>query len=393
MGRHGENIRLRSDGRWEARVFVADQTSGGKRYKYLYGKSYQEVKQRRDDFLRGNVFAYQRLPAIPAASKAQLPPEVTFGTVAADWLAAKRPMVKESTYIHYARQVERHLLPEFESMSPAEIDSVRIETFLTRKKQSGSLAGHTPLSANSLADIKLILMQILKYAKAHGLILMVPDCPATPFIQRPVIVLSREEQETLVCYILAHETVFTLGILVALYAGLRIGEVCALKWSDFNLTSGTVTVSRTVMRIYDADGDDSAKTKVLIDKPKTISSLRTIPLTEDLIFYLSSRQGGDDTFVITGTDKCMEPRVCLDRYKRLLRRAGLPDYNFHLLRHTFATRCVEQGVDMKSLSEIMGHANVSVTLQRYVHPSMELKRKQINKINEPALRGQNSWSE
>lgn len=389
MGRHGENIRLRNDGRWEARILITDQESGNKHYKYLYGNTYQKVKQRRDEFLKGNNLICRKASALTAVSKETLLPAMTFKDAAAGWLASKRPMVKESTYIHYENQVKKHLLPEFEGTSLAEMNSADIEAFLIKKKQSGGLLGHAPLSENSLADIMMILMQILKYAKSRGFIPAVPDCPAFSATQSPITVLSREEQKKLVDYILANETPFSLGILIALYAGLRIGEVCALQWGDFDFVSRTVTVSKTAMRIYDADGKGPAKTKVVIDKPKTISSMRTVPLTDDLAYYLSSRHDDNESFVITQTDKCMEPRVCLDRYKRLLHRAGLPDYNFHLLRHTFATRCVEQGVDIKSLSEIMGHANVSITLQRYVHPSMELKREQINKINEPALSGQN----
>lgn len=394
MGRHGENIRFRSDGRWEARILNSHQENGKRRYKYIYGKSYQEVKQRKEDYLRGSAPAQQTCPASLPSAKTQPVPnvDVVFECVAVNWLSAKRSVVKESTYTHYVNQIEKHLLPTLGKIPIQEIDSAKVEAFLTGKKQSGRLSGGAPLSASSVADIKLILMQILQHAKVHGLLSAVPDCPAIPCTQPPISVLSKEEQKMLVSYILDNETPFTLGVLIALYAGLRIGEVCALQWGDFNFSSGTVTVSKTIMRIYDLNGERAAKTKVVIDRPKTHSSLRTVPLTEDLAIYFQAHHGNDDAFLVTGTGKFMEPRVCLDRYKRLLHRAGLPDYNFHLLRHTFATRCVEQGVDMKSLSEMMGHSSVSVTMQRYVHPSMALKREQINKINEPALRGRNLWS-
>lgn len=376
MGRHGENIRQRTDGRWEARTLVISPESGAKHYKCIYGRSYREAKQRREAFLRGQTVPDQATPG-----QRQLPTgenrenhDVLFSEVAASWLAAKQPLVKESTYIHYANQVEKHLLPTLGTVPVCEIDSAMLETFLTDKRQSGRLAASAPLSANSVADIKVILTQILKYARSHGVIPAVPQCPAMSYIRPRIHVLSREEQEALVNYVLEHEAPFTLGILIALYAGLRIGEVCALQWGDFHFTSGTVTVNKTVMRIYDMNGESAARTKILIDKPKTLSSLRTVPLVDDLADYFSARSGKDNAFIVTGTEKLMEPRVCLDKYKRLLRRAGLPDYNFHILRHTFATRCIEKGVDVKSLSEMMGHANVSVTMQRYVHPSMALKK-------------------
>ena len=118
----------------------------------------------------------------------------------------------------------------------------------------------------------------------------------------------------------------------------------------------------------------------MINKPKTANSIRIVPLPEFIINYLQTMKQSPEIYVITGTIFFMEPRTCLDKYKKVLKNAGINDYTFHALRHTFATRCVEMGFDIKSLSEILGHANINVTLQRYVHPSMEMKRRQMNRL-------------
>ncbi len=163
-----------------------------------------------------------------------------------------------------------------------------------------------------------------------------------------------------------------------------------MQWNDFDCKNGTVCISRTVSRIAVTGGQTAAKTKVVIGTPKTDCSIRTIPLPATVFQYFMQRRRNGDCYLVTGTEKYMEPRVCLARYKRFLHRAGVSDHTFHTLRHTFATRCVENGVDVKSLSEIMGHADVRITMQRYVHPSMDTKKAQVNKLPCFQISGQNS---
>ncbi len=223
--------------------------------------------------------------------------------------------------------------------------------------------------------MKAILMQILRFAREQGAIDAMPECPTVTSRQRDTSVFTMQEQARLEQTLLETDTPFTLGVLLALYGGLRIGEVCGLQWQDFDCKNGTITIRKTVYRITDTDGRSGAKTKVVIGTPKTDCSLRTIPLPTEVFQYLMERRRAGDCYVVTGTTKVMEPRACLSRFKRLLRKAGVSDHTFHALRHTFATRCVEHGVDVKSLSEIMGHSDVKITMQRYVHPSMDAKKK------------------
>ena len=197
-----------------------------------------------------------------------------------------------------------------------------------------------------------------------------------------------EEQAKLENVLLENREPFHIGILLTLYAGLRIGELCALQWKDIRLEEGTVHIERTLLRIQDRSHQHSHRTRILIDRPKTESSIRTIPLPSTLIDVLRSCRQDEDCYLLSGTRQFIEPRLCLSRYKTLLRHAGLNAYTFHTLRHTFATRCVENGFDAKSLSEILGHANVNTTLQRYVHPTTEQKRRQMERLRFSGKSGQ-----
>jgi integrase len=176
------------------------------------------------------------------------------------------------------------------------------------------------------------------------------------------------------------EDTVSLGILFALFCGLRIGEVCGLRWEDINPLAGTVRVQRTVERVADLDPNAKSRTKLIIGEPKTRSSLREIPLPGFLVEQLARYEKKSGCYLLTNRDTPCEPSVFYGRYKNFMRRLGMGEYNFHALRHTFATRCVEEGFDIKSLSEILGHSNVSTTLGIYVHPTMEQKRAQMERL-------------
>lgn len=377
MGRRGENIRKRKDGRWEARVVQGRPLRGRTNYKYFYGRSYQEVKRKKKVFLEecSALSPNEELP--PNSANAARRP--LFREVAVNWLAAKKSVVKESTLVCYTIMLEKHILPTLGERPASEITSSLLSAFLKKQKSSGRLRGGA-LSDKTLSDMKAILMQILRFAKGQGAISAVPECPTVACRQHDASVFTLQEQKRLEQKALEEDTPFSLGVLLSLYGGLRIGEVCGLQWQDFNCENGTVTINKTVYRITNVDEQTGAKTKVVIGSPKTDCSQRTIPLPTPVFQYFMQRRRDGDCYVVSGTTSCMEPRVCLDRYKRLLRRAGISDHTFHAIRHTFATRCVENGVDIKSLSEIMGHSDVKITMQRYVHPSMDSKIAQINKL-------------
>lgn len=377
MGRRGENIRKRQDGRWEARVVQGRPICGKTNYKYFYGNSYQDVRQKKKSFLENRQL--MPLDVTPAPAETTGMGDTPFRDVVARWLVSKKSVVKESTYSCYSIMVEKHILPVLGQLPVSRIDSSCLTAFLEKKKISGRLGGGA-LSDKTLSDMKTVLMQILRFAKKQGKISTVPDCPSMTSRQPDVNVLTVREQTQVEARVMEEDTPFGLGVLISLYGGIRIGEVCGLQWKDIDCKNGTLSINKTVYRITNMDGQSGAKTKVVIDTPKTDCSVRTIPLPAPVFQYLMERRRDGDCYIVTGTTKYMEPRVCLDRYKRLLHRAGMADHTFHTLRHTYATRCVESGVDIKSLSEIMGHSDVKITLQRYVHPSMDTKKAQVNKL-------------
>ena len=201
-------------------------------------------------------------------------------------------------------------------------------------------------------------------------------------VQKPLRVLSSIEQQKLSEYLFANLNSCNLGILICLYTGLRIGEICALKWEDISLEEQSLYVHHTMQRLQTSRTGKS-KTTVIISTPKSDCSIRTIPIPNDMLALLQEQKQPDNAYVLTGSShRYMEPRTLQYRFRVIMRRCEIENVNFHVLRHTFATRCVELGFDIKSLSEILGHASVNITLNRYVHPSRELKQKNMDKLGQ-----------
>lgn len=383
MARRGENIHKRKDGRWEARIIFRYSSDGKACYRYLYGKTYQEAKNKRNALLAelhntSNVTSsYNKL-------------KITFEQLMLEWLKFRKDTVKESTYANYINLFERHLNPDLGKYYLTSLTTEYIDAYLKEKLKSGRVDKKGGLSPKTVADIRSVLLMVIEYARSRKYPCAVDCnifCPSVASLN--IQVLTKGEQEKLEQVLFKSKDPLCLGVLLALYGGLRIGEVCALQWSDINLEDATLQINKKVIRIRDLTPDSPKKTKIIIDKPKTVNSIRTVPLPAFLINHLKPFQQEPDIYLLTGKRTIMEPRVCLAKYKKLLIQANLNDFTFHTLRHTFATRCVESGFDAKSLSEILGHANVNTTLQRYVHPSMDLKRKQMERLASISVQSHN----
>ena len=187
---------------------------------------------------------------------------------------------------------------------------------------------------------------------------------------------SKAEQGRLFDYIYHRQDKYTVAVLLCLYTGLRLGELCALQWTDFDLENLTLSIKRTVQRV--AVPGYMTKTVLMITNPKSESSERIIPLTAQIVKLLIQLK--ENTPYVFGGEKPLDPRTMQYRFKKILKEAEIEEKHFHLLRHTFATNCVENRMDVKTLSEILGHSDVKITLNRYVHPTMELKRKQLEML-------------
>lgn len=381
MGRHGENIRKRKDGRWEARMITGYDASGKAKYRSFYGKTYLEAKEKRNQALGRNQ------EEITAGKRSVR--KITVAQVMEEWLKDRKTDVKESTYAQYANLTQNHILPQLGEISLEDLNPEMISQFLKEKLKTGRIDRKGGLSPKTVSDIRSVLLLGLEYARRQKY-----DCFEESKIFSPkhskteMKVLTREEQSRLEEYLSRHIDPLSLGVLTTLYGGFRIGEICALQWGDIHFESGVVQIHKTIIRIQNTGHPGGKKTRILISRPKTESSRRMVPLPTFLLDLLKSVCEKPEIYLITGTKAFMEPRMYLEKYKQILKQAGLDSFSFHTLRHTFATRCVESGFDIKSLSEILGHASVSTTLQNYVHPSLELKKEQMERLQNVLIWGQ-----
>ena len=313
----------------------------------------------------------------PPLMGAKTPPtEKSFGAYCEEWLTLSRNRVKESTYVKYRTTILRHVAPQLGNYLPREMDTLLVEDFSNRLLEDG-------LAPKTVRDILCIVKSVLKYCRRQ----MGAFFPAIEIIfpketKKTMRVLSPEEQETLVKYLLEDVDRVGFGILLALHTGMRIGELCALKWGDISLAERMVSITSTMQRIQQNEEHTAAKTKVVIGEAKSHTSIRVVPLTNTAAALCEQmRERNRDAYVLTGdTARFMEPRTLQYRFSKCVRACGLEGVHFHTLRHTFATRCVEVGFEIKSLSEILGHASVKITLDRYVHSSIELKRANMSKL-------------
>lgn len=298
--------------------------------------------------------------------------KTTFSKVAELWKADKKQYVKKSTYAAYCLLIQSHLLPELGEQE--EVSEEDVQSFVNQKLESG-------LSQKSVRDILVVLKMILRFGAKRGywpsrqIDIIFP----TERERQDIEVLTLANQRQLMSYVKEHFTFLNLGIFICLNAGLRIGEVCALQWDDIDVTAGVIRVSKTIQRIYLVDGDEKY-TELIIDKPKTKNSIREIPMTRDLLSLVRPLKKivCGDFYVLTNAANPTEPRTYRSYFNKLQKELGLPKMRFHGLRHSFATRCIESKCDYKTVSVLLGHSNISTTLNLYVHPNMEQKKKCID---------------
>jgi len=301
---------------------------------------------------------------------------LTFNEVAALWEEDKRAFVKRSTFSIYSLRLRRQLIPAFGPQTC--ISESEVQSFVNERLQEG-------MRPKTIKDILLVLQMVLRFAAKHcgweyqPMDIHYPTLRGSPSLQ----VLSLGQQKKLLQYVNQHFSHYNLGIALCLQTGLRIGEICALTWADLDLKACLLRVSKTVQRIYLGPGSS----EVILDAPKTPNSYRDIPLSPQLTAQLRplKREADARHFVLTDSSKPAEPGTFRAYFKRLMHSLGLPAICFHGLRHSFATRCIECGCDYKTVSALLGHANISTTLNLYVHPDLALKKRCVNKASRRLL--------
>ncbi len=377
MSKKGENIYKRKDGRWEGRYIRSYGENGKPRYGYVYAATYREVKQKLEE--RKSCVEDVQIGDIPRFN-------MSYGEVLNAWLQSVRINIKESTYARYFRLIETHIRPALGKYPVCKISTQLVEGVIRDQLNSGRLDGKGGLSPKTVTDILTIIKSSMEYARYNGFDII---CDLRRLTikkkDQEMRVLTQAEQSALVNVLLEDTDRYKFGVLLSLYTGIRIGELCALRWEDISIPTATLKVRKTMQRIQDTDVATTTKTKVIVTEPKSQCSVRDIPLPQFIVDIAEKFVDHPKAFVLSGDkNRYIEPRTMQNHFKAYVKESKIEDANYHALRHTFATRCIEVGFEIKTLSEILGHANVNITLNRYVHSSFDLKCANMNKLSLPA---------
>lgn len=301
--------------------------------------------------------------------------ENKFSKIVALWKEDKKQYVKRSTFAAYTLLIENHILPSFGEM--ALVEEQDVQTFVFRKLNEG-------LSHKTIKDILIVLKMILRFGAKNQMTeyRQIDIKFPTERDKHSIDILNRSHQKQIMEYIRLHFTFKNLGIYICLSAGMRIGEICALTWDDLDVENGIIHVRKTIQCIYVIE-EHRKYTEVILDTPKTKNSIREIPMTKNLLKMIRpiKKIVNGNFYVLTNEPKPTEPRTYRNYYKQFMQSLGLPLIKFHGLRHSFATRCIESKCDYKTVSVLLGHSNISTTLNLYVHPNLEQKKRCMEQMS------------
>ncbi len=369
MCKLGANTYRRKDGRYEIRIIVGRKPDGKYEWVYGLGKTLNEAQA------KAEAKRQKRNEDIISAERER----ILFRTVVKKWLKHYGLIRKPSTIAKYNRLCDSYLLPYFGEKLINEITSLDVAMFgchLTSIDKDGVC-----LSRSTALTIMNILNLIKAYAENNGYVVnFTTGGTDIKTSGRHIEVLSKTEQHRLIDYVISNPTPINLGIYLSLKTGIRIGELCGLRWGDISPEEKSVSIKRTLQRISN-NNEENAKTKVTVGTPKSFGSIRKIPLPEDVYDVIAGEHNPEQYFLANNVDQIVEPRTVQYHFKKILMACDIKPIKFHILRHTFATNSIEAGVDVKCLSAILGHSNIQITLDSYVHPTFEMKKKSMAKIS------------
>lgn len=366
MARHGENIYRRKDGRYEGRYVIGKTLFGKTRFGYVYAHQYAQARK---------LLLQKKAELLGKPDGGQAVRQGTLAEWMAYWMESELlGSVKASSYQTYLGQVNRHLCPALGHYLVSQLTPGIVHDFLEKLRASG-------LASSTIRGIYRLLTAAMAFALEEGVIRRNPcrriRVHAEESAEQPV--LSRAEQEKLRFMASGEEE---LPALLSLYTGMRLGEVCALKWDDIDWEKHTITVRRTVQRVAQMKGSDGRKTALMIGTPKSTRSHRVLPIPDFLMERLRAQRAAraHADYVFGTAARAAEPRTIQRHFAKFMRRAGITGVHFHTLRHSFATRLLELGVDIKTVSTLLGHGSVRTTLDFYAHSLMEQQRAAIERL-------------
>lgn len=361
MSRRGTNIFKRKDGRWEGRYISGRYDDGRAKYSSVYAHSYIECSSKLNE---------AKIKRLPVAKN------MTVNELFNGWLLARKNSVKESTYVTYRNIYDCYVKDKLGGFKVNSINAYSLNLFVDELLTTDGKRGH-PISPTTVQSVLMILRSVFKYGGSEYGIDDPTKNMAAPRSDRSEITVFNTDEINSLKRTADTQNTYELGILLCLYTGLRIGEICALTWKNIDLDNEIIMVRHTLSRIKNPDGEP--KTIIIIDTPKSRNSSRDIPLPDHLCTVLIKMKSlhNDEDYFLTGTDHYIEPRSYQYHYKKLLKTANVPFRKFHNLRHTFATSCIKKGIDVKTVSELLGHSSVKITLERYMHPDMKTKKEQL----------------
>lgn len=368
MARHGENIYKRKDGRYEGRYVIGKTLAGKTRFGYVYSYQYAEVKM---------LLTKKKAELMEHTTHSEIARKGRFSEWMKYWMENElMGSVKASSYQTYLYQAKRHLIPHLGNIELSELNPKVVLSFVSCLQEKG-------LSESTVRSVYRLLSACMRAALDEGVIRKNPCKKIRIQYEegREQRVMSQNEQK-IVEREMKREG--NLSALMSMYTGLRLGEICGLKWADVDWENGTITVRRTVQRLKKLCPDCGAKTHIMIGSPKSCSSHRTIPMPAFLLKQLRElqKQTKEDIsdFIFSTTANPAEPRTIQRRFEKAMCRLGLSGVHFHTLRHSFATRLLELGIDIKTVSVLLGHSSAKTTLDCYAHSLLEQQRNAVSRL-------------
>lgn len=306
-----------------------------------------------------------------------------FKNYAGYWLERKKYEVRESTFANYTNLFINNIIPCLGDIPCEQFNNKLIQMFAYWCKDKGGKDGKG-ISEHYIKDSLLLVKAVIRDGQDEGVF---PDfafkqikIPKTLQIETQKQVYTEKEYQKIIDYILKNISSKSVGILLGIYTGMRIGEICALQWKDINFEEQLINVNKTIQRIYNPL-DELEPSKIVITPGKTKNSIRQIPITNDIVQILKTIKNEDSFYVLSNSKKPIEPRTYRKFYNKFMKETGVEPIKFHALRHTFASINIENGADVKTISDILGHSDIAITLKTYTHTSQKAKEKAIQKFN------------